>query len=379
MFGSLVDYSFLTGDKQYDDLLGQGFQHQLGDGDAFMPANQTKVLGNDDQATWGLAAMSAAENSFSTAKIGNLTWAVLASNVFDTQVLRWNDKTCKGGLNWQIYQFNNGYTYKNAISAGTFFLLASRLAKFTGNATYSEWAEKSFDWAQTIGFIDTDYSVYDGADENKDCTSINEIQWSYTNGLFLEGAAHMFNISQSSSDEWKKAVTGFANVTVTNFVENKVLYEVACEKAGKCNVDMKAYKGLAARSYARAMVSAPFVSGVLTPVLEASAEAAAEDCTKDGDNVKCSLRWSRGDNDHSAGLGESFSALAVTQALLVPEAKALATSASANGTAGSATQDAPGANGSGSVKPKDNEGGAGAVFVSRGLVGLAAVVAVALL
>ncbi|KAK7187592.1 hypothetical protein DPSP01_003725 [Paraphaeosphaeria sporulosa] len=377
VFGTLVDYSSLTGDKQYDDLLGEGFEHQLGEFDAFMPSNQTKTLGNDEQSTWGLAAMSAAENGFSTSKIGNLTWVQLATNVFDTQVQRWNEETCDGGLNWQIYQFNNGYTYKNAISTGNFFLLAARLAKFTGNATYSEWAEKAFNWAQDIGLVDDKYHVYDGADETENCTSVNQIQWSNNNGLYMEGAAHMWNLTKGN-DKWKKATNGFVNATLNVFVEDDVLLEIACEKNGKCNTDQKAFKGLAVRSYARAIASAPFISDSLTPVLEASAKAAAKVCSEDDNEVECGLRWTKQVDDGEGALGGLFSALAVLQALLVPEAKPLATGSTSNGTSsGSTTQNAPAASGSG--KPVENEGGADMLFVSRGLVVAAAAVAVVFL
>lgn len=376
MFGTLVDYSFLTGDNQYDDLLGEGLQHQLGDYNAFMPANQTKSLTNDDQSTWGLAAMSAAENGFSTSKIGNLSWAQLAANVFDTQVSRWNENTCGGGLNWQIFQFNAGYTYKNSISSGNFFLLAARLAKFTGNSTYSEWAEKAFDWTQNIGLV-SEFHVYDGGSDTKNCTDINQIQWSINNGVYLEAAAHMWNVTEGD-DKWKKAVNGFVNVTLNVFVEDDIVFEVACEKNGKCNTDQKAMKGLAVRSYARAIASAPFISESLTPILEASAEAAAKGCSKDDDEVECQLRWTAKRNDESGALGESFSALAVVQALLVPESKPLATGSASNGTStGNPTSNAPAASGSG--KPAENEGGADALFVSRGLVVVAAALAVALL
>jgi mannan endo-1,6-alpha-mannosidase len=378
VFGSLVDYSYLTGDSQYDDLVGEALQHQIGDYDAFMPSNQTKSLGNDDQSTWGLAAMSAAENGFSTSKIGNLSWAQLASNVFDTQVERWNEETCAGGLNWQIFQFNNGYTYKNAISTGNFFLLAARLAKFTGNATYTKWAEKAFDWTQDIGFVSNDYHVYDGSDDTENCTDINQIQWSNNNALYMEAAAHIWNITATNGGEkWKKAVNGFANNTVSVFTKKNILYEVACEQNGKCNIDQRAFKGLAARSLARAIASAPFVGDSLTPVLEASAKAAAAGCSAKTKTVGCPLRWTVSD-DGNRGVGETFSALAVVQALLVPEAKPLATSSTSNGTStGSTTETASGASGSG--KPAENEGAADALSVSRGMVVVIAVLAAALL
>lgn len=375
MFGSLVDYSYLTGDNQYDDLLGEGLAHQIGEFDAFMPSNQSKSLGNDDQSTWGLTAMSAAENGFTTNKIGNLSWDVLASNVFDTQALRWNEKTCGGGLNWQIYQFNNGYTYRNAISTGNFFLLAARLAKFTGNATYTEWAEKAFNWTQEIGLVSEEYRVFDGTDETRNnCSDINKIQWSQNIGIYTEAAAHMWNLT--TSDKWRNTLNGFLNTTFDVFAEKNILTEVACEKNGKCNTDQKAMKGIATRSFARAIASAPFISDYLTPLLEGSAKAAAEGCSTKNKQVECSLRWTS-QNDGSSGLGESFSALAVVQALLVPNAKPLATKSSNATSTGSPTESNPAASGSG--QPAENEGAADTIVASRSLVVVIAVLAAALL
>lgn len=194
VFGTLIDYSFLTGDNQYDSLIGEAMQHQIGDADAFMPLNQSKMLGNDDQGTWGLAAMGAAEAGFTTSKLGNLTWIDLAKNVFDTQVKRWDEDSCNGGFRWQIFEFNNGYSYKNSISQGDFMLLAARLAKFTGNSTYSDWAAKVFKWTQDVGLVDDSFHVYDGTDANTDCSKIEQIQWSANSAVFTEAAAHMYNI-----------------------------------------------------------------------------------------------------------------------------------------------------------------------------------------
>jgi mannan endo-1,6-alpha-mannosidase len=64
MFGSLIDYWYYTGDTSYNTITTQAMQWQTGPDDNFMPANQTKTEGNDDQSFWGMAAMSAAEQKF---------------------------------------------------------------------------------------------------------------------------------------------------------------------------------------------------------------------------------------------------------------------------------------------------------------------------
>lgn len=126
------------------------------------------------------------------------SWLDLAINVFNDQVIRWDTSTCGGGLRWQIYTFNNGYDYKNAISTGVFFQLAARLAKYTGNQTYADWATNSYEWASSIGFIDPDYKVFDGALVEGNCSVVDHLQWTYTAGAFLYGSAVMTNFVRSS-------------------------------------------------------------------------------------------------------------------------------------------------------------------------------------
>lgn len=126
------------------------------------------------------------------------SWLDLAVNVFNDQASRWDTSTCGGGLRWQIFTFNAGYNYKRAISSGVFFQLAARLARYTGNQTYADWATKSYDWTSSIGFLSQDYKVFDGADINVNCSTLNRLQWTYTAGAFMYGSAVMTNFVRSS-------------------------------------------------------------------------------------------------------------------------------------------------------------------------------------
>jgi mannan endo-1,6-alpha-mannosidase len=196
MFNALVDYWYYTGDDQYLNITTQALQHQIGDYNAFMPQNQSSTLGNDDQAFWGMAAMSAAENSLpDLPEDQGPSWLALAQATFNTQYVRWNTEACGGGLKWQIYPFNGGYDYRNTISNGCFFNIAARLYKYTGNETYAEWANKAWDWEFAVGFATADYKFYDGANDGNglNCTNINRIQWTYNAGVHLAGAAAMWN------------------------------------------------------------------------------------------------------------------------------------------------------------------------------------------
>lgn len=193
MFGSFIDYWHYTGDDQYNKITSQAMIHQIGEPKAYMPPNQTKTLGNDDQAFWGMTAMSAAENKFPDVD-GQMSWLSLAIAVFNTQAPRWNKNTCGGGLNWQIFQFNNGFDYKNTISNGAFFNIAARLAKYTQNQTYVEWATRAWEWEMGIHLISDDYHFFDGSSERQNCTEINKIQWTYNAGIHMAGAAALWNM-----------------------------------------------------------------------------------------------------------------------------------------------------------------------------------------
>jgi mannan endo-1,6-alpha-mannosidase len=137
--------------------------------------------------------MSAAENKFPDPPADKPQWLALAQGVFNTQVARWDTSSCGGGLRWQIFTFNNGYDYKNSISNGGFFQLAARLARYTKNETYTEWAEKMYDWVDQ-SVLTKNYNFYDGSSTVSNCSSVDHDQWTYNQGVFLLGAATMYNL-----------------------------------------------------------------------------------------------------------------------------------------------------------------------------------------
>ena len=78
MFGSLIDYWYYTGDTSFVETTKQGMLFQAGPYADYMPPNQTRTEGNDDQAFWALAAMSAAETNFSNPPENQPQWLALA-------------------------------------------------------------------------------------------------------------------------------------------------------------------------------------------------------------------------------------------------------------------------------------------------------------
>ena len=193
MFGALVDYWYYTGDTTFNDITTQALLFQVGPDVNYMPPNQSKSLGNDDQAFWGMAAMSAAEVNYPNPPDKEPQWLALAQAVFNSQALRWDNTSCGGGLKWQIFTFNNGYNYKNSISNGCYFNLAARLGAYTGNTTYYTYANQMWDWVTNVGLMSPTYQIFDGSDDTLNCSEFNHIQWSYNAGVFLYGAAIMWN------------------------------------------------------------------------------------------------------------------------------------------------------------------------------------------
>ncbi|PVH79010.1 glycoside hydrolase family 76 protein [Cadophora sp. DSE1049] len=324
MWDTLIQYWQLTGDDQYNGIVNQALQFQKGgDRGDFMPPNQTKSLGNDDQATWALAAMSAAEQDFPAPE--NTTWFALADAVFNEQALRWDTESCGGGLRWQIFTFNAGYNYKNGISNGDFFQLAARLARYTGNTTYSDWASKVYDWTTSIGFIDDEYNVFDGADTTQNCSTVSKLQFSYVAGTYINGAAYMYNISSGDDQKtWKTALDGLLKRNLAVFFPDGIATEVSCEESGTCNTDMLSMKGIFAQNLVDTIKVAPYTSENILKVLSSSAEAAASACSSTG----CSLVWNGTETDsENGGVGPALSALSYVQGLLVGNAAAPVTKA----------------------------------------------------
>lgn len=135
--------------------------------------------------------------------------------------------------------------------------------------------------------------------------------------------AHANNKKSTASQNWTDIVTGFVNASSIFQGDDGALIEVACENNGKCDIDQRAFKGIATRSFARAARAAPIVADSLHSMLDASAKGAAQNCDGTGESVACRLSWSSSVNEtwekNTAGdgnLGEALNALSAVQALL---------------------------------------------------------------
>lgn len=170
---------------------------QAGTDGTFMPTNQTRDEGNDDQVFWAFAAMDAAELKYPPPTGDYPSWAAMGQAVFNLQTTRWDAEHCGGGLRWQINPLNSGYDYKNVASNGGYMQLAARLARYTGNETYVHWAEKMWDWISTSSLYDTSggtlHRINDGAVIEDNCAVPTTKQYSYNYGILIAGLAYMYN------------------------------------------------------------------------------------------------------------------------------------------------------------------------------------------
>lgn len=346
MWGGLVDYSWYTNDSSYDPTITQALQAQVGPDDNYMPPAYFASLGNDDQAFWALAALSALESGYPSPPADQPQWLALAEAVFNTQWPRWETATCGGGLKWQIFESNKGYFYKNTVSNGAFFQIAARLARYTGNQTYIDWADRAWDWMNAIGLIDGAYNVFDGTDEKINCTQLDHTGWSYNPGLLIYGTANLYNLTNGSA-VWQDRTSNLLAATIRNFYSlpnaSNILYEQACEPTHTCNNDQYSFKAYASRYLAKTAVLAPYTLAAIRNLLTTSAQAVAEACSSGADNATCGQKWYIGGFDGNPGIGQQMSALEAVQALLpvLPREAFLAGGGGASNATGNGTAIVP--------------------------------------
>ena len=305
--------------------------------------------------------MSAAEMKFPNPPAGSPSWLSLAQAVFNRQAQRWDPDHCNGGLRWQFNWLNNGWMDKNTISNGCFFQLAARLARYTGNDTYAQWANKAYDWMAASPLITQHFEVFDSMTFNEtNCPvgQLGEIQWTYNIGTIIAGCAFVrcpihveicanssrcittyaqqtivhrnANIPQTTGaqqQQWQSRLNNYlANTQRVFFPEqygNQTMTEYACEGQNNCNVDQRSFKAYLARWLALAVQLAPFTAGQIMPWLSTSATNAAKACSETSGGLACGRTWYTGGDDGLRDVGYQMSALSIIQANLIAQSPAL--------------------------------------------------------
>ncbi|CAI7678787.1 unnamed protein product [Penicillium pancosmium] len=340
LFNVMIEYWSLTGDDSNNDAVSEGMYWQRGADDNYMPVNVSSFIGNDDQLPWGLAAMTAAELDYPQ-KSSMPSWETLAENVWNTVSSRWDTDNCDGGLRWQIFPYQQGYALKNSVSNGALFALSARLARFTNNQTYADWAEKIWDWsAKTPLLNEKTWNIADTTSCNKNCSDHGDWQWSFNYGLYMSGAAFMYNQTDGKS-KWKNGLTGLLNTSQDFFPEKyggKILSEITCEPLEICDTSQILFKGLFAQDLAVIAQVAPYTESDILPLLQGSATAAAKSCTGGKNDDLCGIKWYTSKYDGSEGLEQQISATALFVANLINfDQKALVTESTAKNSNSSST------------------------------------------
>ncbi|KAI2617161.1 glycoside hydrolase family 76 protein [Hypoxylon sp. NC1633] len=338
--GAMIDYWYYTGDTTYNNLTQEALLFQVGPYNDYMPPNQTLTEGNDDQGFWGMAVMTAAEYKFEDPPEGQPQWLALAQAVFNTQAARWDPDHCNGGLRWQIFTWNTGYDYKNSISQACFFNLAARLALYTGNSTYADWAVRTYDWMVNVKLLDDNHRIFDGAHIGDNCSSITPYEFSYNIGAFLLGSAAMVAYSNNSNqagdvEMWTERVDGLLNSTEQIFffgndTANRVMIEIACEPVNLCDTDQLSFKAYLSRWMAATTKWAPWTFNRIKTLLQNSAVAAAHQCVGGDNHRMCGLKWANNSGvwDGTTGVGQQMAAMEVVLANMIEQAEAPVTNSS---------------------------------------------------
>ncbi|KAI3324859.1 glycoside hydrolase family 76 protein [Xylariaceae sp. AK1471] len=319
----LMDYTVYTNDTTYKADLLSALAKNVGPNFDFVPPEQSGWEANDDQAYWVYNALTAMEYNFDVLP-GAPSWDTIATNAFNLFVSRWNadNETCNGGLKWQYNPKANGWTYKNAVTNGAFFQTAARLARYTGDKKFADWATKIWDWSTGVGLVSADYHVYDGTSDDKDanCSQVNHDEWSYNIATYLHGAAHMYNLTDDPV--WEERVHGFVKTAAATFftpASTGVMFEQKCEPSHACTTDQTSFKASLSRWLGKTAVLVPSVKATVMTLLGNSAQGAAQSCVGHG-NSTCGVSWSGNGFDGQSDFGVELSALETIQSLLVFEA-----------------------------------------------------------
>lgn len=105
------------------------------------------------------------------------------------------------------------------------------------------------------------------------------------------------------------------------FFKDKVMFEVACESNGKCDVDQRSFKAYLSRWMAATTKVAPWTHDNIMPLMQISAAAAVGTCSVGADGNQCGLIWTNGPTNDGTwlGVGEQMCALEVVQSNLIDQ------------------------------------------------------------
>jgi mannan endo-1,6-alpha-mannosidase len=122
-------------------------------------------------------------------------------------------------------------------------------------------------------------------------------------------------LKTNGSPQWKQRLDNLITPTFQIFFPSKygsnIMSEVSCEAAANCDRNSICFKGFLSSWLAFTSILAPYTYGEILPKLQASAQAAAKQCSGGSDGEHCGIRWYQSTWDGSSGLEEQMAALSV--------------------------------------------------------------------
>jgi len=339
-WNGLLDHTIYTNTTTYIPPFLSAISKNIGPNNDFVPPEQVNYEANDDQMYWVYNSLTALEYNFtalpcipSGSANGEClnSWLALSTNAFNLFVKRWNadSGTCGGGLKWQYRTSEAGYYYKNAVTNGGFFQVAARLARYTQNQTYADWAMKIWDWSTRVKVVSDSFHVYDGThdDNGNNCTGVSGDEWSYNIASYMHGAANMYAFSKGDP-VWQARVQGLVGAANQTFFSpvagaEGIMSEKKCELVGRCSTDQTSFKSSLSRWMGKTAVLVPDQREGILELLKKSAKGAAAACSGKGDS-SCGMKWYTGTYDGQSDFGTELSALEGVQSLLAVSAPSLA-------------------------------------------------------
>ncbi|RAK98141.1 glycoside hydrolase family 76 protein [Aspergillus ibericus CBS 121593] len=322
---------------------------------------------------WGLAAVTAAEVDFPGTP-SNSSWLAYAKKVAYTLDLTIDQgSVCHGGL-YDDESDEHG-TQFDWFDNGAYFQLVSRIAAASSGSdqgTYAEYADSAWSWSETNGMVNTTAWSVSEMVSNKtanasSCAATSTSRWTWAYGLYLSGAAHMYQATKS--EVWLNRTEGLLNSTLDTFFINDILVEVGSDSsslgtAEQSTLSALPFKGFLALCLASVANLMPDWADRITPLLADTAVAVAEQCNGTSNHTVCGSDWGESTYNNDPSFENTWNAANVfTSKLLLPESKSTNSTSASSGKSSGATS-----------KKKSDKGISKAVIIGA-VVGCVAAVA----
>lgn len=143
----------------------------------------------------------------------------------------------------------------------------------------------------------------------------------------------MSALKTNGAPEWEARINGLLSRSLELFFPNGTAFEPSCEvEHGRCNTDMKSFKGYLHRWLASTTQLAPFTQDLITPILKTSAQAAVKQCTGGENGRMCGFHWTTGVFDGETGAGQQMNVLGALSSLLAVDGGGVPLTNSTGGT-----------------------------------------------